>query len=103
MNLGGAITVGISIAGFVGGTIITVADLSIKLGRILQRVNANEERDKEERAKAREKFAELYTRSSSHESLLAVLVEKIDGIKEDTKDIKDTLRRDEKKVRSRGV
>jgi hypothetical protein len=94
MNLGGAITIGITIAGFVGGVIIKIADISIQLGRILQRVNTNEERDREERAKAREKFSDLYSRSSSHESLLAVLVEKIDGIKEDTKDIKDALKKE---------
>lgn len=95
MNVIQGITFGITCAGFALGLVIKVASLSMKFGQMTQSMESNKERDKEEREKVREKFAELYTRTSTHDSLIAVLVEKIDGIKEDTKDIKDVLRRRE--------
>lgn len=68
MNIYTAISLGIAIAGFIGGIIAAVAKLAIKTGRIMERVDANEKRDDEERAKTSAKFSELYNRMSANES-----------------------------------
>jgi chromosome segregation ATPase len=73
MNLATAITLGISIAGFIGGIIGTVATLSSKYGKLNETVSNNAQRDKEEREKASQKFAELYNRTNAHDASIAQL------------------------------
>ena len=68
MNIYTAISLGIAIAGFIGGIIAKVADLSTKYGRLTEKMEINEKRDEEERAKSSVKFSELYNRMSTTES-----------------------------------
>lgn len=68
MRIEVAITLGISIAGFVFAVIGKIIALSVKFGKFEERMKLNEERDVEERAKASVKFSELYSRMSSNES-----------------------------------
>lgn len=69
MNIYSAIGLGITIAGFV----ITLANIAVKQGRLLETVEKNEERDSEERYKTSSKFAELYNRISTNESAVNAL------------------------------
>lgn len=80
MNIGGYITLGISISGFVGGVIATVAKLSFNYGHLKERVKFNEERDKEERQKSSVKFAELYNRMSNNEGDVKEINAKVDTL-----------------------
>lgn len=73
MNIYTAISMGLAIAGFIGGIIVKVADLSSKYGRLLENVKNNEERDTEERQKSCVKFEELYNRMSANESSVNAL------------------------------
>jgi hypothetical protein len=73
MNIYTAISFGLAIAGFIGGIIVKVADLSSKYGRLQEKVKNNEERDTEERQKACVKFEELYNRMSANESSVNAL------------------------------
>lgn len=73
MNIYTSISLGIAIAGFIGGVIVKVADLSSKYGRLQEKVKNNEERDTEERRNAGTKFAELYNRMSANESSVNAL------------------------------
>jgi hypothetical protein len=67
MNTQTAITLGITIAGFIGGVIISVARLAIKTGRLMERLEQNEARDGEEREKIGMNFTELYGRMNAAE------------------------------------
>ena len=60
MNIYTSICLGITIAGFIGGIIARVADLSTRYGRLTEKMETNEKRDEEERAKSSVKFSELY-------------------------------------------
>lgn len=80
MGLSGYITLGISISGFIGGIIMTVAKLSIRFGKIEERLTADELRDKEERDKASVKFSELYNRVATNESDVKELNAKVDSL-----------------------
>ncbi len=73
MGTAGIITLSITIAGFIFGIIATVSKLSVEYGKIRNDLDQNKARDKEERAHTREKFTELYTRISGHDSTLAAL------------------------------
>lgn len=73
MNVYTAISLGLAIAGFMGGVIVKVADLSNKYGRLQEKVKLNEERDAEERNKAGTKFAELYNRMNTNEGTINAL------------------------------
>lgn len=68
MNIYTAISLGIAIAGFISGIIAKIANLSTKYGRIAEKMETNEKRDEEERAKNNVKFNELYNRMSANES-----------------------------------
>ena len=68
MNLYTIISICITVAGFVGGVISALAKLGMKTGRRMERLEQNEKRDDEERAKASAKFNELYNRMSANES-----------------------------------
>lgn len=68
MSIYTSICLGITIAGFIGGIITAVAKLALKTGRLMERVDTNEKRDDEERAKASVKFSELYNRVGANES-----------------------------------
>lgn len=61
------ITLGITIAGFIGGIITAVAKLATKTGRIMERVENNERRDNEEREKINANLNELYSRMAAAE------------------------------------
>ncbi len=73
MNITAIITFSITVAGFISGIIVTVSKLSVEYGKIRKELDSNSARDKEERSHTREKFSELYTRISSHDSTLAAL------------------------------
>lgn len=91
MNITGAITFGIALAGFIGGIVAKVADLSIKYGRLMETVKRNEERDSEERNKTSSKFTELYNRMSCNEST-------INALQTSVKNLADTCNRIENKL-----
>ena len=67
MNVYTTIALGISIAGFIGGIITAVAKLAIKTGRLMERLENNEKRDSEERAKIDANITELYGRMNAAE------------------------------------
>ena len=77
MDLKVLISVSISIAGFIFGIIWKVAEMSIKLGKMQQRLDNNEERDREERAHASVKFSELYNRMANHDALISGLANNV--------------------------
>lgn len=91
MNVYTSICLGITIAGFIGGIITTVAKLAMKTGRIMENMQANEKRDTEERQKNSSKFAELYNRMSTNESNL-------NAIKSDVNNLMNTCGRIESKL-----
>ena len=68
MNIYTVIGLGITIAGFIGGIITAVAKLAVKTGQVVEKLQTNENRDGEERAKISAKFSELYNRMSASES-----------------------------------
>ena len=47
MNIGAIITLGITIAGFVGGVIAALVKLGASMGRTMERLESNEKRDTE--------------------------------------------------------
>lgn len=67
MNIYTSISLGIAIAGFIGGIITAVARLAINTGRLMERLESNEKRDSEERAKIEANFSELYGRMNATE------------------------------------
>ena len=67
MNLYTSISLGIAIAGFIGGIIPAVAKLAIKTGRLMERLENNEKRDSEERVKIDANITELYGRMNAVE------------------------------------
>lgn len=73
MTMYTAICLGITIAGFIGGIIVKVADLSVKYGRLTEKMETNENRDTEERARSNANFNELYNRISTNESNITAL------------------------------
>lgn len=73
MNTAAAITLGISIATFLLGIMYKLIDLSVKYGRLTRTLEANEERDAEERRKNAAKFTELYNGRNSHEAAITRL------------------------------
>lgn len=80
MNIYTSICLGIAIAGFIGGIIAKVADLSIKYGRLTEKMESNENRDNEERTKASAKFSELYNRMSANESNVNALQTNVNNL-----------------------
>lgn len=80
MNVYTAISLGIAIAGFISGIIIKTADLSIKYGRLTEKMESNEKRDTEERQKTSAKFSELYNRMSANESSVNALQTSVSNI-----------------------
>ena len=80
MNIYTAISLGIAIAGFIGGVVVKVADLSSKYGRLQEKVKNNEDRDTEERQKTSAKFAELYNRMSANESSVNALQTNVNNL-----------------------
>ena len=87
MNLTTAITIGISIAGFIGGIVIKVSSLSMKFGQTTQRLDANEER-----AKIREKFVKLYQKTNDHETRLSSANVQLDLIKRSVEEERAEIR-----------
>lgn len=73
MNTQAVITVGISIATFLLGIIYKLGDLSMKFGRLTKTIEANDERDAEERRKNAAKFTELYNDRNRHEATITRL------------------------------
>lgn len=80
MGIAAAITLGITIAGFAGGIIIKVSDLSIKFGKLTQTVEQSMERDREDRDQNNNRFNELYTRTNAHESSIAALTNSVTSL-----------------------
>ena len=67
MNIYTSISLGIAIAGFIGGIITAVARLAINTGRLMERLESNEKRDSEEREKIAANFSELFGRMNAAE------------------------------------
>ena len=67
MNIYTSISLGIAIAGFIGGIITAIAKLATKTGRLMERLEQNEKRDAEEREKIGVNFTELYGRMNAVE------------------------------------
>ena len=67
MNIYTTISLGIAIAGFIGGIITAVAKLAIKTGRLMERLENNEKRDSEERVQINANISELYGRMNACE------------------------------------
>ena len=67
MNIYATITLGITIAGFIGGVIAVLVKLGASVGRLMERLESNEKRDTEERAKIEANFSELYGRMNATE------------------------------------
>lgn len=67
MNVTSIIGVAISTAGFAGGVIVAIAKLAMKTGRLMERLESNEKRDKEEREKIGANLSELYSRMNAAE------------------------------------
>lgn len=80
MNIYTAISLGIAIAGFIGGIITAVAKLAVKTGQIMEKLQTNEKRDDEERAKSSAKFSELYNRMAASESNAKETQAKVDNL-----------------------
>ena len=80
MNIYTAIGLGITIAGFIGGIITSVAKLAVKTGQIMEKLQTNEKRDDEERAKSSAKFSELYNRMAASESNARETQAKVDNL-----------------------
>ena len=67
MNITAIITISISLAGFIGGVVTALVKLGIKTGRLMERLESNEKRDKEERDKIGANLSELYGRMNAAE------------------------------------
>lgn len=91
MSVTAIITFGITIAGFIFGMITTVAKLAINFGKMANELDQNQKRDSEERAHTREKFTELYSRISAHDSTLA-------GLRNNVSNLASTCERIESKL-----
>lgn len=91
MNATAIISFSITVAGFVFSMITLVAKLSVNFGKLSNRLEQNEIRDKEERSHTREKFTELYSKINLHESTLA-------GLKNNVSNLTSTCQRIEAKL-----
>lgn len=91
MNATAIISFSITVAGFVFSMITLVAKLSVNFGKLSNRLEQNEIRDKEERSHIREKFTELYSKINLHESTLA-------GLKNNVSNLTSTCQRIEAKL-----
>lgn len=80
MDIRAIITFSITLAGFIFSIIYKVVELSVKFGKLQQRVDQNEERDKEERNKTHAKFTELYNRTANHDALISGLANNVNTL-----------------------
>ena len=80
MNIYTSISLGIAIAGFIGGVVVKVADLSSKYGRLQEKVKNKEDLDTEERQKENGKIAELDTRMGENKSSVNTLQTNVNNI-----------------------
>lgn len=93
MEATAAITFGLALAGFAGGVVWKVASISVSLGKIVHRIETDEARDREERERSREKFAELYGATGEHESQLAALASEVKSVSSSCERIESKLDR----------
>ncbi len=98
MNMAAAITLGISIATFLLGIIYKLGDLSVRFGRMAKTIEANEERDAEERRKNAAKFTELYNGRNSHEAAITRLDTTMRSIETKLEKVDAKLDRNEQSV-----
>lgn len=80
MDLYTSICLGITIAGFMGGIIVKVANLSARYGSMREKLSINEKREEEERTKNSAKFSELYNRMSANEGNAKETQAKVDAL-----------------------
>ena len=83
------ISIGIALGSFIITTLAMLIKLGVTVGKLMQRLDENETRDKEEREKAAKKFDELYSDRNKHAQVLVRLdatmsnidakLEKMDG------------------------
>ncbi len=98
MNMAAAITLGISIATFLLGIIYKLGDLSVRFGRMAKTIEANEERDAEERRKNAAKFTELWNGRNSHEAAITRLDTTMRSIETKLEKVDAKLDRNEQSV-----
>ena len=67
MNIVTAISISITVAGFIGGTIAALVKLGATMGRLMERLDGNDKRDGEVRGKIEANFSELYGRMNEAE------------------------------------
>ena len=67
MGIYTSISLAITIAGFIGGVVTALVKLGTKTGRLMERLEQNEKRDSEERAKIDANITELYGRMNAAE------------------------------------
>jgi uncharacterized coiled-coil protein SlyX len=80
MMIAAAISLGITIAGFLGGIFWKVATMSKDNGRLAQRVDNIETRAKEDRENDDKRFAELFSRTNAAEQNISTLNAKVDNL-----------------------
>lgn len=88
MSTTAIISCAIAVAGFIISILGTMARLSVRFGKMEQRVAENESRDKEEREKTRVKFEGLYHDVNVHNTAIATLSTKIDSMAQTVVDTK---------------
>ncbi|WP_443739584.1 hypothetical protein [Treponema sp.] len=88
MSTTAIISCAIAVAGFIISILGTMARLSVRFGKMEQRVAENESRDKEEREKTRVKFERLYHDVNVHNTAIATLSTKIDSMAQTVADTK---------------
>ncbi len=98
MNATAAITFGISVATFILGIVYKLGDLSMKFGRMSKTIEANEERDAEERRKNAAKFTELYNDRNRHEATITRLDTTMNNIDAKLEKVDEKLDRTEQSV-----
>lgn len=98
MDLVAIISICITVAGFLGGIVVTVSKLANKFGSLETRFEKNEERDIEERAKSSVKFGELYSLVHKNEAEQEKIKSDLKHIGEDVSDIKNSNIRLEDKI-----
>lgn len=83
------ISVAITVAGFIVGIITSVAKLAIRFGKMEQRLETDEERAKDERAKRHA----LACKQTEYSATQAAIMARLDAISEDLKELKEVIKR----------
>ena len=93
MSTGAAITLGITIAGFLGGILWKVVEVAVKNGKLQQRLDTMEAQQEKTDAKNSAKFEKLYNLVNVHGSAIDVLTSVINTVKDTTERTESKLDR----------